>query len=790
MSTPADNPVDPGSIINQPQHSYSSYTHPHPLPLLHPDSLPQCHSHPQIPLPHGSYPPHDNNHHFGQVPPLASCTNNPHPPPPPTFPTTSISTYTNLETPFAAVPSAATLVTPAPPTQDDSSAATTVVSQKLNWNPGLETSARQGDHLSGTAQASETSVEPYDPNMRFIRGPLEVLDAEQYDDGGYLAKRRLARPPAAPNPKKRGRKAAPNEQAEPVEEVKRARGRPRLETSDNQDMKERRKEQIRKAQRAYRERKDDTIKGLEAKVDRYKANNNSVYNAFQSLVMEYVGKHIRDPELGQRLRQFQAQLSLLPRPQETDPGSDKAASDGEDDVMQTDVSHVDIHCAQDEPASLGTQQPQPLFGGIFVTHELQEPHDISQDLVQSLCPPLEDGDYTFVRMPTQDNASFSFFLDSSMQGPWSMMTPWDSLPLMASGAYLERTLGRRLHRRTTEKAAKLLGMENPPYQAMHRVFGFVRNYASLEDIRHRVLTTLDRTANEDMDAYGQPFHHVGGSGTHFASEARTVSFPGGAPFPNAGFGIGPFDEKTMSVRDQLLDELQNSSLPGWQGEWIDSYEVEQFLEQSLSNLPRGEDGFVDVPPGDFYENPLDDPQPSSTRTAATTTTTAAGGGRSSSLLGESSSMPRRKRASDFGNAHEVLESMPMHPHSSEQRIPGANGSYPSPVSSIEGVLSYPAVATDIWPSGSLGGSEFPPMPQGISPLVAYPNPASLGFADSSHSVYPSPSMNQVGNKKVWLSVDKFIESLGSKATCTGRGPAFRKKDVVLAFWEAVKSPSK
>lgn len=82
--------------------------------------------------------------------------------------------------------------------------------------------------------------------MRYIKGPLDVLNAEEYNDGRYTGRRGLYKPdahglsPAAAtsNPKKRGRKVSQNDRVEPVEEIRRARGRPRLEAGDHQDMKE------------------------------------------------------------------------------------------------------------------------------------------------------------------------------------------------------------------------------------------------------------------------------------------------------------------------------------------------------------------------------------------------------------------------------------------------------------------------------------------------------------------------------------------------------------------------
>lgn len=644
----------------------------------------------------------------------------------------------------------------------------------MTWDSEPGTSSRQ-QGLVGAVQDLP------DGDMRYIKGPLDVLSAEQYDDGRYADKRALSKSAArvfvTPNPKKRGRKVLQNEQVEPVEETKRARGRPRLETGDQQDMKERRKEQIRLAQRAYRNRKETTITDLEAKVAGLEASNAEVNATFQSLLMEYVENNpitAQLPELGRRLQQFQAVLTQHCSGT-ANSESDKEAADAKlqaDGSLESDAPQLENQPAGGQPASSPLrQQSQPLFGGLIVTHE-PESQTIRQDLTHTMDPSLENETYTFVRMPHPENASFGFNLDFwepvPTQAQWSSLAQWESLPLLASGAFLERTLGRKLHRRTTEKAAKLLNMENPPYDIMHRVFGFVRNYASLENIRERVATTLSRNANEDLNAYAQPFHQIGGSGTHFADDAKTIPFPAGAPFPNAGFGMGPFNEKTTTVRDGLLDALQRSKFPGWQGEWFDSYEVEQYLAQKLINLPHDGDGYVEIPPGEFYDNPLGD-------------------GASSVKSNIRRTVPE-KVTSDFNIVPDISEEMSM--HSTDQTMAG-NVSYPQPVSSMDSVLAIPA-ATDMWSSGSMGPNFLAisqAMPGNMSSLLAYHNPPSLGFPDSSNLGYPS-QMNlvtgQTRTKRVWFNLDKFIDSLGSKGTCIGRGPAFRKNDIVVAFWEAVK----
>ena len=255
-----------------------------------------------------------------------------------------------------------------------------------------------------------------------------------------------------------------------------------------------------------------------------------------------------------------------------------------------------------------------------------------------------------------------------------------------------------------------------------------------------------------MNAYAQPFHHVGGSGTHFGPGAKTITFPEGAPFQSSGFGMGPFNEKTTAVRDELLDRLQHAKLPGWEGEWFDSYEVEQFLAQQSISLPQGGgEGYVDIPPGEFYDNPLEErqqqnPQTKNNSSDSSSDSNMQGGSMGTASVAEGLSMPSQQQMGRNNNAP-----------------------YPSSVSSIEGMLSIPAPA-DLWSSGTIGSNYLATMPSNnISSVMAYHGAGALGFPDSyGYSASPSAAINLVSghmrNKRVWFSVDKFIESKSRRET--------------------------
>ncbi|KAL1889141.1 hypothetical protein Sste5346_009089 [Sporothrix stenoceras] len=87
-------------------------------------------------------------------------------------------------------------------------------------------------------------------------------------------------------------------------ETKRARGRPRIDVKDVTAA-DRRRTQIRLAQRAYRSRKEKAIVSLEKRVNSLKEANEAMSNAFMNLHDFAVGRGLLDqhPDLAQQLRQ-------------------------------------------------------------------------------------------------------------------------------------------------------------------------------------------------------------------------------------------------------------------------------------------------------------------------------------------------------------------------------------------------------------------------------------------------------------------------------------------------------
>jgi hypothetical protein len=236
--------TNPGCIINRedPQPS-GPHAHAHAQAHAHAPSQLRIHQSSSL----QQYDQQPYFHPLNSVSPLNSNVNTYHRATVPALPETSPTFTLDGVHPYAAIPSGPLIDQSISTTPGGTGTAD--LSHRFNWDstPG-HLSQQKGERSEAsqgltTGLASGTSDQP---DMRYLTGSLDVLSAEQFDDGRYSNHRRLpkhnahvlTKPGLAPNPKKRGRKISQNDQTEVVEEVKRARGRPRLETGDHQDVKE------------------------------------------------------------------------------------------------------------------------------------------------------------------------------------------------------------------------------------------------------------------------------------------------------------------------------------------------------------------------------------------------------------------------------------------------------------------------------------------------------------------------------------------------------------------------
>ncbi|KAI1387174.1 uncharacterized protein F4822DRAFT_405660 [Hypoxylon trugodes] len=656
----------------------------------------------------------------------------------------------------------------------------TALTQNTPGNSGVQSGSQSSRVNLQLPPASTTTPVSQPAQMRYYHTDLAVLSAEQYNEGHYSrrsASKANLKPTAtvvpvdnAPNPKKRGRKAVDEEQRDTAEEVKRTRGRPRLETKD-QTPTERRRTQIRLAQRAYRNRKENAITDLQEKIDNLKEVNSEINNAYQDL-FDYASKRgllAQAPEFGQQLQRLQ---SLIKETQDKNsPKSDRDSPEERSDDAQDAQRTEDAAAISEEPVTtLPEDETTQLWGGITVSHESVAPEEIPStmpDLNPTLSNP-QPQQYEIVTAPNSDNASFGLnFLDNMNYGNpaysgWAEH-PWNRLTGPRTMSFNEWSFARRLHRHAVERAAALISMPNPPPAKVSRVFGFVMLFETMDEIRTRTLATLAKVRDEPLNYWEHPFHRLGGSGTHFSYRGDgPSSLSGSSNYESTGYAMGPFDEPTMRVRDTLLGVSQYINMSGWEGTWFDSGEVETYLAQNGIIIPTSADiHTIELQPDAFSDV------------------------HTHSQIQLMQTIPPNVPPGFSGNQS-------YNPGMSTDVSSGSGGTaFPT---RIDPPLNSSASSSqnDPWAPTSVTSTLYGNMPTagiGIPSFTGFDNMTVNPYTSTEPYAFPhqmpAATNTQIAPKRVVLDVNSFISDLINHATCLGRAPAFRPKDIATSFWNSV-----
>lgn len=540
---------------------------------------------------------------------------------------------------------------------------------------------------------------------------------------------------------------------------------------------QRRRTQIRLAQRAYRDRKESAITNLEREVDSLKTTNDQMTQAYQD-VFDYAatnGLLDAKSELGRKLMRLEA---LAKKSTDVyDEYDGLSPEDGTDDTQllgeqrrQSDPSvvssseNVNSSGSSVQQAFARPDAPQQLWAGVMVTHEpvneAEAPPPPQPRGQHQLYPTLYDGGpgsrhpppgpigYEIIAQPTSQNASFApqLSFDSSsaygggMHPSWTP-SPWASLPSPSSLAYQEQSFARRLHRTALQRAARLITMKNPPSEAVLRVFGFARLFETLEQIRERTLSLLTRTERESLFNQEYPFQQLGGIGTHFpaaheasehGSSTASTTMLGGLPNgrPNKEdhhpFAMGPMDPRVGKIRETLVSLGGEINLPGFDGQFWDPDEVQIYLMHNGVEIPPAVDHhIVELEDGAFGPPP--------------------------SQVQDEDEQPQFAAARHAGHPSTAAAPVAAGPVTGSGTVPGVGGSVApvtsvipasaprltSPVSRPDAVpvaTSNTADVSTLWPHGhSTVGHQFSPTA-----------PATAGSTMPVFTGHPFPSPNVMG----------------------------------------------
>ncbi|EFR02847.1 hypothetical protein MGYG_05848 [Nannizzia gypsea CBS 118893] len=511
------------------------------------------------------------------------------------------------------------------------------------------------------------------------------------------------------------------------------RGRPRVDCPDRTAA-ERRRTQIRLAQRAYRMRKETAISSLTQRVTELEANMQEMREAFLAFNDEAVrsGALSAYPRLAQQLEKTTRRvMSLTPEAQEggkspaSDPDELPAPTTTAENASYVALNHTPDAYASDEPCPnapdklcYSSAEPLPLKGG----NDLLYMGTIPTDTTQLYGPTINDSITSIsippVSVPTFDRAGFSTY---AIPSPCSSGAYIFNRDLPITYSHQESSFARRLHRRSLEYGYALL--TNPgtrPERLAHKFR--LTFYLTLRSHLHNSFTTLlQRSANEPLEFIEKPHFCLGGAGMHYPRRDGLGNniFPPNMQSLERVFGtllsqLGE-NEKVSTVQEFI-------EKTGLGGTWFDCHDVEGYLKTKgihLGSLST----FIEIP-SSLVAN---------SRKLLT----------SNKFINPPGSQP---------NAQATASSIEV--------------SYPSP----KNPSNYPCSGSKSSNMRSLGFD-----PQFLPPTSAVDQ--AVNISTGTH-----------GPRTVIMDVEKFTTQLASRSTCLGRAPGFRKQDVHAAINAAICTP--
>ena len=541
-------------------------------------------------------------------------------------------------------------------------------------------------------------------------------------------------------PKKRQRRSNKNNDDDALD--KKQRGRPRLDTQD-ETAADRRRTQIRLAQRAYRHRKETTIVALKEQVSemvKMVDSLDAVFRDYHDQVCN-TGMLANDPVLALKLQNMSNRFDEIVRT------SNAQDSDHEADMEVSKLQETDSQAQ----ALDSLQSTQPANGGAAWGYSMSfEPVEDGEDINFM----TTEGDSELV--PAKNLVTGNWELDNSTQQYSVFDVPNGFFgdtglpmeierPLKTAQPYTysfqETSFHRRLHRMCLEQGYRILTAPNIDPAYVNRRYKLTFCISNRRRMVQRFQEVLKRKAGEPLENYAMPFVGVGGAGKHFPrrDELGNAIYPPNIVTPAQFFGpLMPIQPETPRPHNeesyaQLLESL------GFGGEWFDSHDVEEYLKTKGLFLD-GSSSFVEMDPSLINLPALTESQSS----------TSSGSSPGSTVL----TPPLPSEATDPGNINQATSS-----------------------TTIDELLGY---------TSNLHG-----MPEPELKLKAY---NSLGLAlaqdnmmwfERDPAFVQSLSVPEPANtlrRMVTIDVQRFLQRIiENSSTCLGRAPGFRKEQVDIAL---------
>ncbi|MCJ1309603.1 hypothetical protein MMC25_003263 [Agyrium rufum] len=417
---------------------------------------------------------------------------------------------------------------------------------------------------------------------------------------------------AAPKAKKtKKRKQSKEEEDDSPPQAGGKRGRPRVEARDQNAIEaydervvdsnlQRRRTQIRLAQRAYRERKEHTISALEDRVSDLKRTVNDMNQIFQ----EYHAKALQSGiagwnfQLEGELKNTAERICELTETVNAEPDltqgsqSPENGIDGDDSkdrksppkhtTKETHLDETNATLAATLAATDASLVAPSAAYDYYDASQLAIPAEPASQMNDSEVMPNPIFDYAAAFSPAWNQNSYSSYnMPFSDMISTAFMTPslYKTLPLPRSYAYNDSSFARRLLRRGAEALYGLLTNPDADMSVIRHKLRFTFCFANVDQIKEKLKGVLDADRYALLENFNFPVLHLGGSGLHFprAADPRYQAPPPGWD-RDVNFGPRPWGSAQISGTERM-SASEITDLANMEGEWYDANDVESYLRK-------------------------------------------------------------------------------------------------------------------------------------------------------------------------------------------------------------------
>lgn len=354
---------------------------------------------------------------------------------------------------------------------------------------------------------------------------------------------------------------------------------------------QRRRIQIRLAQRAYRQRKDSTITELTERVVELAQSIDEMNQSFLTFrngaAQSAFPNHT---DLMHGLDTLAIQFKALAPGTAIDPKSDlaekthsmpaRSSINGsfQDRTVTTETSHIDT-------STYSTTLQAPL-GYTFST----EPTDVEQERLGTIDKGVSIGNlpppsFNLDQGLSQSNDRHVADFYSTMNGAHSLIPlAQDSMAAPSTYSFKEMTFARRLSRATHERACHILCNPEINADTIRETFKLTFCFSSLARVKAWARKMASTSATDSLERWMAPQLHLGDAGLHYPRTSLDGANPPPAFWANkAPMGPQLLTSAETPVPDWMTVE-QVVEMIGFDGEWADASDVEHYLRSKGLSL--------------------------------------------------------------------------------------------------------------------------------------------------------------------------------------------------------------